>query len=77
MLLQLLEEGELRDNLGHAVSFRNCVVIMTSNAGAREISTSGLGFRSEERLLSYPEVKSQVLSELKRRFNPEFVKPRG
>jgi ATP-dependent Clp protease ATP-binding subunit ClpC len=73
ILLQLLEEGELRDNLGHAVSFRNCVVIMTSNAGAREISNGGLGFRSEERLLSYAEVRSSALSELKRRFNPEFV----
>ncbi len=73
LLLQLLEEGELRDNLGHAVSFRNCVIIMTSNAGARELTTTGLGFRSEERLLSYGEVRSQVMSELKRRFNPEFV----
>jgi ATP-dependent Clp protease ATP-binding subunit ClpC len=73
MLLQLLEEGELRDNLGHAVSFRNCVVIMTSNAGAREISTASLGFHEERRLLSYTEVKTQVLSELKRLFNPEFV----
>ena len=73
ILLQLLEEGELRDNLGHAVSFRNCVVIMTSNAGAREISTTGLGFHTEDRLLSYTEVKAQVLSELKRHFNPEFV----
>jgi ATP-dependent Clp protease ATP-binding subunit ClpC len=73
MLLQLLEEGELRDNLGHAVSFRNCVVIMTSNAGAREISKAGLGFHSDQRMPSYAEVKSQVLSELKRHFNPEFV----
>jgi len=73
LLLQLLEEGELRDNLGHSVSFRNCVVIMTSNVGARELSTGGLGFRSEERLLSYAEIKSASLSELKRRFNPEFI----
>jgi len=73
LLLQLLEEGELRDNLGHAVSFRNCVIIMTSNAGARELTTTGLGFRAEDRLLSYGEVRSQVMSELKRRFNPEFV----
>jgi ATP-dependent Clp protease ATP-binding subunit ClpC len=73
MLLQLLEEGELRDNLGHSVSFRNCVVIMTSNAGARELQTTGLGFHTEERLLSYAEVRSQVLAELKRHFNPEFV----
>ncbi len=73
MLLQLLEEGELRDNLGHVVSFRNCVVIMTSNAGAREISKSGLGFHEGERLLSYSEVKTNVMSELKKHFNPEFV----
>jgi ATP-dependent Clp protease ATP-binding subunit ClpC len=73
LLLQLLEEGELRDNLGHAVSFRTSVIIMTSNAGAREISSGGLGFRPEERLLSYSEIKSSALAELKRRFNPEFV----
>jgi len=73
LLLQLLEEGELRDNLGHTVSFRTSVVIMTSNAGAREISTKGLGFRPDERMLSYSEIKSSALSELKRRFNPEFV----
>jgi ATP-dependent Clp protease ATP-binding subunit ClpC len=73
LLLQLLEEGELRDNLGHAVSFRTSVVIMTSNAGAREISSNGLGFRTEERLLSYSEIRSSALTELKRRFNPEFV----
>jgi ATP-dependent Clp protease ATP-binding subunit ClpC len=73
LLLQLLEEGELRDNLGHTVSFRTSVVIMTSNAGAREISSKGLGFRPEERMLSYSEIKSSALAELKRRFNPEFV----
>jgi ATP-dependent Clp protease ATP-binding subunit ClpC len=73
LLLQLLEEGELRDNLGHAVSFRTCVIVMTSNAGAREISSKGLGFRLEDRLLTYSEIKSSALSELKRRFNPEFV----
>ncbi|HUW40712.1 MAG TPA: ATP-dependent Clp protease ATP-binding subunit [Rectinemataceae bacterium] len=73
LLLQLLEEGELRDNLGHVVSFRTSVIIMTSNAGAREISTGGLGFRPADRFLSYEEIKSSALSELKRRFNPEFV----
>ena len=73
LLLQLLEEGELRDNLGHSVSFRTSVIVMTSNAGAREISAGGLGFRPDERLLSYTEIKSSALAELKRRFNPEFV----
>jgi len=73
LLLQLLEEGELRDNLGHVVSFRTSVIIMTSNAGAREISSKGLGFRPDERMLSHSEIKSSSLAELKRRFNPEFV----
>ena len=73
LLLQLLEEGELRDNLGHAVSFRTSVVIMTSNAGAREIYSNGLGFKPEERLVSFSDIKSSALAELKRRFNPEFV----
>jgi len=73
LLLQLLEEGELRDNLGHVVSFRNAVIIMTSNAGAREIQTGGLGFRPEDRYFSYDEIRTSALSELKRRFNPEFV----
>ncbi len=74
LLLQLLEEGELRDNLGHAVSFRNCVVIMTSNAGTREL-TSGvrLGFGAETRRFDYDAVKSAALAELKRLFNPEFI----
>jgi ATP-dependent Clp protease ATP-binding subunit ClpC len=73
LLLQLLEEGELRDNLGHTVSFRTSVIVMTSNAGAREISTGGLGFRAADRLLSYAEIRSSSLAELKRKFNPEFV----
>jgi len=74
LLLQLLEEGELRDNLGHAVSFRNTVVIMTSNAGTRElVSGARLGFGSESRRFDYEAVKSSALAELKRLFNPEFI----
>ncbi|MDR2518594.1 MAG: ATP-dependent Clp protease ATP-binding subunit, partial [Spirochaetaceae bacterium] len=70
LLLQVLEEGELRDNLGHTVSFRNTVIIMTSNAGAREISRdSGLGFAAERRLMTYAEIESQAMSELRRLFN--------
>jgi ATP-dependent Clp protease ATP-binding subunit ClpC len=73
LLLQLLEEGEIQDSLGHAVSFRNTVVIMTSNVGAKELSRGGMGFSEGERLLSYKEMKAQVLSEMKRAFNPEFI----
>ncbi|MDR2535194.1 MAG: ATP-dependent Clp protease ATP-binding subunit [Treponema sp.] len=74
LLLQVLEEGELRDNLGHTVSFRNTVIIMTSNAGVREISRdSRLGFAPGTGLLNQDEIESQALSELRRLFNPEFI----
>jgi len=74
LLLQVLEEGELRDNLGHTVNFRNTVIIMTSNAGVREISRdSRLGFGSGSGLLSQNEIESQATAELKRLFPPEFL----
>lgn len=74
LLLQVLEEGQLQDNLGHLVSFRNTVLIMTSNAGAREISKeSALGFQMTEGTLLFDEIKSSALNELKRLFNPEFI----
>jgi ATP-dependent Clp protease ATP-binding subunit ClpC len=72
--LQVMEEGELRDNLGHVVSFRNTVIIMTSNAGVREISKdSRLGFASGSGMMSADEIESAAMSELRRLFNPEFL----
>jgi ATP-dependent Clp protease ATP-binding subunit ClpC len=74
LLLQVLEEGELRDNLGHTVSFRNAVIIMTSNAGVREISRdSRLGFSSGTGIMGLEEIEAAALSELRRLFNPEFI----
>jgi ATP-dependent Clp protease ATP-binding subunit ClpC len=74
LLLQVMEEGELRDNLGHTVSFRNTVIIMTSNAGVREISRdTRMGFASGSGLMSMDEIESQAMSELRRLFNPEFL----
>ncbi|MFP4508905.1 MAG: ATP-dependent Clp protease ATP-binding subunit [Spirochaetaceae bacterium] len=75
LLLQVLEEGELQDNLGHKVSFRNTILIMTSNAGAREISRDSMvGFHSgDDALLDYREIKASAMNELKRFFRPEFV----
>ncbi len=74
LLLQVLEEGELKDNLGHTVNFRNTVIIMTSNVGAREISQDAkLGFAMENELPSDSDIRSSALSELKRSFNPEFL----
>ncbi len=74
LLLQVLEEGELHDNLGHKVSFRNTVLIMTSNAGAREISKDGaLGFQAEDGVMSHSEIRASAMNELKRSFRPEFI----
>lgn len=75
LLLQLLEEGELSDNLGHTVNFKNTVIIMTSNAGARQITSEGkIGFSSgSEGLLPYDEIKSNAMSELKKLLSPELI----
>jgi len=74
ILLQVLEEGELQDNLGHKVSFRNTVLIMTSNAGAREISRdTALGFHEVDGLMNYSEIRNSAMNELKRVFRPEFI----
>ena len=74
ILLQVMEEGELKDSLGHTVNFRNTVIIMTSNAGAREITKdSRLGFSSGSGLMSAGEIESAAMTELRRIFNPEFI----
>ena len=75
LLLQLFEEGELSDNLGHTVSFKNTIIIMTSNAGAREImSESKVGFStSKNGVLPYNEIKSSATEELKKVMSPELL----
>ena len=73
LLLQVLEEGELQDNFGHKVSFRNAVLIMTSNAGAREINRGGFGFQTGNGVMAHGEIKSTAMTELKRLFRPEFL----
>ncbi|MBO5235692.1 MAG: ATP-dependent Clp protease ATP-binding subunit [Spirochaetaceae bacterium] len=75
LLLQVLEEGELADNLGHVINFRNTVIIMTSNAGIREItSRNRLGFSSTgDNNPSYEDIKSAALAELKKILSPELL----
>jgi ATP-dependent Clp protease ATP-binding subunit ClpC len=75
LLLQVLEDGHLTDNVGRAVDFKNTVVIMTSNLGARQIGTcTTLGFsKGEEGRIPYEKMKEMVLSELKKAFNPELL----
>ena len=75
ILLQILEEGRLTDAQGRMVDFRNTVIIMTSNVGAREITTTApLGFSSSGATgLNDNEIKTRVMSEVKRLFRPEFL----
>ena len=74
ILLQILEEGRLTDGQGRSVDFRNTVIIMTSNVGARDIAQSApIGFGTDNNGLSDKEIKSRVMSELKKLFRPEFL----
>ncbi|MBR6912353.1 MAG: ATP-dependent Clp protease ATP-binding subunit, partial [Treponema sp.] len=74
-LLQILEEGQLSDNLGHVVNFRNTVIIMTSNAGSSQVlSEKKLGFSSSsDGFISHEELKSNVMEELKKIMRPELL----
>jgi len=75
ILLQVLDDGILTDGLGRRVDFRNTIIIMTSNIGAREIKNlgKGIGFTQTEQPFNYQAMKSTVEDALKRVFNPEFL----
>jgi ATP-dependent Clp protease ATP-binding subunit ClpC len=75
ILLQILEDGKLTDAQGRKVDFRNTIVIMTSNIGAATISKNqSLGFSvGDETGLSYDEMKSRIMGELKKVFRPELL----
>ena len=77
ILLQILEDGRLTDAQGRTVDFKNSVIIMTSNVGARLISENKLlGFGSpeqEKEEKTYEDTKKQVMAELKKTFRPEFI----
>jgi ATP-dependent Clp protease ATP-binding subunit ClpC len=74
ILLQVLDEGVLTDSFGRKVDFKNTVVIMTSNLGARIIEKdTPLGFQKAEYKDSVQKMKETILVELKKTFNPEFL----
>jgi ATP-dependent Clp protease ATP-binding subunit ClpC len=74
ILLQVLDEGHLTDNYGRVIDFKNTVLIMTSNLGARDISKGrGLGFHDEETSTQYDRMQGKVKEEIERAFNPEFL----
>ena len=74
ILLQVFEDGHLTDGLGNRVNFKNTIIIMTSNIGARFIQKkSSMGFQSADAGTIDKSVSDMVLGEVKRTFNPEFI----
>ena len=75
MLLQILEDGRLTDSQGRTVDFKNTVIIMTSNVGARMITDKqkSLGFAQEHKSQKQEDIRSLVMGELKKVFRPEFL----
>ena len=75
-LLQLLDDGYMTDGMGRKVNFRNCLIVLTSNIGMREVDDfgEGVGFRTSNSDDYYEErVQSIIDKNLKKRFNPEFI----
>src|SRR5216117_1119670 len=74
ILLQVFEDGQLTDGLGNTVDFKNTILIMTSNIGARHLQKrGGLGFQSDKEETVSSKVEELVRNEVKRTFNPEFL----
>jgi ATP-dependent Clp protease ATP-binding subunit ClpC len=74
ILLQVLDEGHLTDSLGRRVDFKNTILIMTSNIGAREIKKNlSYGFTAPDSKDDFDKMKDKISDELKRIFNPEFL----
>jgi len=76
VLLQMLDDGQLTDSLGRTVDFRNCLIILTSNTGSRQLEQfgQGLGFNASSRVAAKAEEEKATLRKaLKNKFSPEFL----
>src|SRR6202158_4625420 len=74
ILLQVFEDGQLTDGLGNTVDFKNTIIILTSNIGARHLQKrEGLGFSSNKEENISEKIEEMVKSEVKKTFNPEFL----
>jgi ATP-dependent Clp protease ATP-binding subunit ClpA len=74
ILLQVFEDGQLTDGLGNTVDFRNTIIIMTSNLGARHLQKrTSIGFQSGVDEAGLKSMEDLVMGEVKRSFNPEFL----
>ncbi len=74
ILLQILDDGQLTDSYGRKVNFKNTIIIMTSNLGAKDIKKGvGLGFGSHDAESEFERIERMVREEVKKTFNPEFL----
>jgi len=73
ILLQIFDDGVLTDSYGRRVDFRNTIIIMTSNLGTRNIRGGTFGFSKSDASSEYGAIKSRILDEMKKVFNPEFL----
>ena len=76
ILLQILEDGRLTDNTGRVVSFKNTIIVMTSNAGAHDLQEAramGFGSRTRADSANYDEMKAAIMKNVKELFRPEFI----
>ena len=74
ILLQVFDEGMITDAYGRKISFKNTVIIMTSNIGTKEIMRgTNVGFKKPDREIKYKEMKEYLLEEIKDKFSPEFL----
>ena len=74
LLLQILDDGILTDSYGRKINFKNTIIIMTSNAGAREVRhSSGMGFTKMGEMDDYERMETAIREEVKRVFSPEFL----
>lgn len=73
MLLQIMDEGQLTDSLGHTVDFKNCILIMTSNLGLKNLTQPGIGFNQKDLKSQNAEQSAKIKKEMKQTFKPEFI----
>ena len=73
VLLQVFDEGVLTDGLGRKVDFRNSIIIMTSNMGARDLKNNSFGFGNSKNDQEYLKMKEKILGHVKKTFSPELV----
>ena len=74
ILLQILDDGRITDNYGRVIDFKNTILIMTSNIGARDIAKGGgVGFHAPDSKATYEDMASRVKEEIEKVFNPEFL----